>query len=66
MRGPSTSANVTIFLLFFGAAAIEAVTTRDWVRVGFWALIGLAFVGLDRLGRRHRGAENSHTDSGGP
>lgn len=61
MQVPSRSANITIFLLFFGAAAIEALTTRDWVWVGFWALIGLAFAGLDRMGRRR--AENSHTES---
>lgn len=41
--------NVTIFLLFFGLSVIEALQTRDWLRVVFWLAIGLVFLRADRL-----------------
>jgi apolipoprotein N-acyltransferase len=52
MRMPTTSANITVFLLFFGIALLEAFRTRDWFWAGFWVLAGLAFLALDRWGHR--------------
>ena len=49
LRGTS----VTIFVLFFGLTLLEAVETHDWLRVGFWLAIGLAFLTADGL-RRER------------
>jgi hypothetical protein len=39
--------NFTIFLLFFGVAAVEAVQTRNWLKAAFWATIGIAFLFMD-------------------
>lgn len=39
--------NFTVFLLFFGIAALDAVQTRDWVRVALWAAIALVFLRAD-------------------
>ena len=36
--------NFTVFLLFFGVAAIEAFQTRNWLKVVFWFAIGLVFL----------------------
>ena len=47
------SANVTIFLLFFGLTLLEALQTRDWLRAAFWLAIGLVFLTADGL-RRER------------
>jgi hypothetical protein len=43
------STNFTVFLLFFGAAAIEAFQTRNWLNVAFWLAIGLVFFAADNL-----------------
>jgi len=40
-----------IFILFFGAAALDAVQTRDWLRSIFWLAMGLVFLLLDMLRR---------------
>ena len=44
--------NVTIFLLFFGLTALEALQTRDWLRAVLWLAIGLVFLRADGLRRR--------------
>jgi len=43
--------NVTVFLLFFGLALLEAVETRNWLRALFWVVIGLVFLRADALRR---------------
>jgi hypothetical protein len=40
---------VAVFVLFFGVAALEALQTRNWLKVGFWAAIPLAFLAGDNL-----------------
>jgi hypothetical protein len=52
MQRPETSNSLTIFFLFFGVAAIDAVVTRNWLHVLFWLAIGVAFVLLSRRGKR--------------
>lgn len=52
MLRPATSSSLTIFLLFFGVAAMDAVVTRNWLHVLFWLAIGVAFVLLSRRGKR--------------
>jgi hypothetical protein len=32
-----------IFIIFFGAATLDAITTRSWLRSIFWLVIGVAF-----------------------
>lgn len=33
----------TIFIIFFGVAALDAITTRSWLRSIFWLAMGVAF-----------------------
>ena len=39
----------TIFILFFGAAALDAIQTRNWLRSAFWLAIGIVFLVADNL-----------------
>jgi hypothetical protein len=52
MRRFALGTNVTIFLLFFGLSLIEALETRNWLKVAFWVAIGLVFLRADGLTRR--------------
>jgi hypothetical protein len=44
-------ANLAIFLLFFGVAALEALQTRNWIKAAFWLAIGIVFLAADNLKR---------------
>jgi len=44
--------NFAVFLLFFGVAAIEAIQTRNWLKVGFWAAIALVFLFADNFRKK--------------
>jgi hypothetical protein len=33
-----------VFLLFFGAATLEAFQTRNWIKAAFWLAIGCVFL----------------------
>ena len=35
--------NFTVFVLFFGVAALEAFQTRSWPKAAFWLAIGIVF-----------------------
>ncbi len=39
--------NFAVFVLFFGIAALDAIQLHDWLRVTFWAAIGLVFLFSD-------------------
>ncbi len=39
----------TMFLLFFGVAALEAFQTRNWLKAALWLAIGIAFLVADNL-----------------
>ena len=41
--------NFTIFLLFFGIAAMEALQSGSWLRSIFWAAIGIIFLLADNF-----------------
>ena len=41
--------NFTVFLLFFGVAAIEAFQSGNWIKAGFWLAIGIVFLAADNL-----------------
>ena len=47
MRKIRLGTNFTIFLLFFGVAALEALQMRNWLKAGFWLAIGCAFLYMD-------------------
>jgi len=34
---------LTIFIIFFGAAMLDAITTRNWLRSIFWLAMGVVF-----------------------
>jgi hypothetical protein len=44
--------NVTVFLLFFGIALLDAIQSHDWLRAAFWFAIGLVFLRADALRRQ--------------
>lgn len=46
-------AGFTIFVLFFGLAAIEAVENRNWGGALLWLAFGVACLLMDNLGERH-------------
>jgi len=39
--------NFAIFVLFFGAATLDAIQTQNWLRVTFWIVIGAFFLWAD-------------------
>ena len=46
--------NLTIFLLFFGIALLDAIRGGHWLRVFFWSAVAAVFLLADRreLARR--------------
>jgi hypothetical protein len=44
--------NFTVFLLFFGVAALEGFQTRNWTKAALWLAIGVVFLIADNP-RRH-------------
>jgi hypothetical protein len=42
-------ANVTVFLLFFGIALLDAVRARDVIAALLWVALGLVFLRADAL-----------------
>ena len=49
MKKIRLSTNFVIFLLFFGAAALEAFQTANWTKAAFWVAIGIVFLVADNL-----------------
>jgi len=45
-------ANFAIFILFFGVAVIDAISTKNWLRTGFWIAISLVFLFADNLKKK--------------
>jgi membrane protein implicated in regulation of membrane protease activity len=45
---------LTVFFLFFGIAALDAVRGGHWLRVAFWLVIGAVFFLADRRQLRPR------------
>jgi hypothetical protein len=45
---------LTVFILFFGLATIEALTDGRWPRTLFWLGMAAAFALLDWWGQRRR------------
>jgi len=44
--------NFTVFVLFFGVAALEAFQTRNWPKAAFWLAIGIVFLIADNPRKR--------------
>lgn len=43
-------AGITIFILFFGIALLDALKGGQWARVAFWIVIGALFFVMDQKG----------------
>jgi hypothetical protein len=44
--------NFAVFLLFFGAAALEAFQTLTWIKAAFWLTIGIVFLLAENIRKR--------------
>lgn len=51
MKGMKPGTSLTIFVLFFGVAMLEAFQTHNWIKAAFWLAIGLVFLLADNLRR---------------
>lgn len=45
--------NVAVFLVFFGVALLDAITSGNVLRTAFWIVIGLFFLRADMLKPRN-------------
>lgn len=52
MEGIKIGTNFTIFLLFFGVAALEAFQGHNLTKAAFWVAISIVFLIADRP-RKH-------------
>lgn len=43
---------ITVFVLFFGLALLDAFRAGDWLRAAFWVAIGAVFLWMDQPRRR--------------
>ena len=41
--------NTAVFLIFFGLALLDAITSGNWLRSAFWIIVGLLFLRADAL-----------------
>ena len=44
--------NFAVFVLFFGVAVIEAIQTKNWIKVAFWVAISLVFLFADNFKKK--------------
>jgi hypothetical protein len=51
----------TIFMLFFALALIDAIRLQDWLKVSFWAGIGVVFLLLDNKNNQRKVNESPDT-----
>lgn len=54
MKKIRLSTNFTVFLLFFGVAALEAFQTANWAKAAFWVAIGIVFLVADNMEKNNR------------
>ena len=52
MRHLRFGPGLTIFVLFFGIALVDAFAAREWLRATFWCVVGLGFAVADSARRR--------------
>ena len=48
---------LTIFIIFFGIATLDALTSGRWLRIAFWLAMGAGFVAFDWWTLRSRRRE---------
>lgn len=52
MRTRMPGPGVTVFVLFFGLALLDAFRAHDWAHAAFWVAIGAVFLWADGPRRR--------------
>jgi hypothetical protein len=60
MKRIDLGVNLTVFLLFFGVATLEAFQSGNWIKAAFWLAIGAVFLLADNL-RERRHALKRHS-----
>ncbi len=55
--------SVTVFLLFFGIATLEAFRTRNWMNAAFWVAIAIMFLIADNLKEKDHEIQNQQEES---
>lgn len=51
-------ANVTVFLIFFGIALLDAIVSRHWIGVFLWVAFGALFLRADNRKGKMRLADS--------
>ena len=54
MRSFTPGTNTAVFLVFFGIALLDAISSRNFLRSAFWVGVGLLFLAMDLLKPRNR------------
>lgn len=54
MRTMGSGANTAVFLVFFGIALLDAISSRNFLRSALWAGFGLLFLIADLRKSRNR------------
>ena len=54
MRRRFTGSNVAIFIIFFGLALLDAISSGNFAVAGFWVFVGSLFVYADVASARQK------------
>jgi len=54
--------NTTVFILFFGMGVVEAIQTKNWIKVIFWFAIGFVFLFADIRKNKHDHSDKKNTN----
>jgi len=60
MHKLAVGTNVTVFLLFFGVALLDAARSHDWLQTMLWLALGFVFLRADAL--KHRIVDRSKAE----
>ncbi len=52
MKKIKPGTNITVFLLFFGVAMLEAFQTHNWIKSFFWLAISIVFLVADNFKKK--------------
>jgi hypothetical protein len=52
MISPALGTNFAMFVLFFGVAVLDALRSRDWLKVALWLALALVFLREDFRARQ--------------
>lgn len=52
-KSKNRSANIAVFILFFGVAALESFHSGKWDAIVFWFIISIVFIWPDILKKKN-------------